>query len=103
MSFDALLVRMAIGFAIRQIEKFGAAVDWNLVRQDCYARVKQLVPNAVADAVLDTTIGFLLTVLEKACRDPTIVNGILGLMQGGGLNQAIGLVEDLVGAPPGDG
>ena len=95
---DAFLLKMAIGFALRQIEKFGATIDWGLVRQDCYARVKQLIPNAVADTVIDATIGVLLTALAAACQNPEVLNAILALMGGGSINQAIGLVEDLVAA-----
>lgn len=59
--FEKWIVTTAIGFVVRQLEKFGKDTDWAKVKADLGVRVEQLMPGtwfddearAISDAIID--------------------------------------------------
>jgi hypothetical protein len=46
----AWIVQLAISFALRQLSKWQGKIDWNIVKADLAARVKDLVPGEFFDS-----------------------------------------------------
>lgn len=55
------LATMAITFVIRQLHKYGEDTDWELVKADADARIRDLVPGEMFD---DFCAAFLLKVID---------------------------------------
>lgn len=60
---QAWIVSLAVQFALRQLSKYGASLDWGKVKADAIARIKPLIWGPV-----EPTVDELVTSALDACK-----------------------------------
>ncbi len=61
---DTILLSIVRWFIERQLLKYGEAIDWEKVKADCQARIKQLLPDSVFDATAEYIVGVFLDIVS---------------------------------------
>lgn len=71
MSFNNVLIGIAVSFAMRQIQKFAEQTDWNKVKVDLAERVKKLIPGEFLDEEGMAVSNRALEIVEKFLKSDT--------------------------------
>lgn len=63
--WDRLVLKLVVSFVMRQLEKFGTAIDWGKVKADLKPRIEALVPGVWFDA---EAVAAVFAVVDAAAR-----------------------------------
>ncbi|GEM_PF-3814027 len=74
---DRMLVNMVISFALRQLGKFGVAIDWHKFRADADVRTRQIVPGEWLDDGAAAAVRALIDGLELVLRQGSNLEELL--------------------------
>ncbi len=86
------LATMAITFAVRQLAKFGKETDWNKVKADADARIRDLVPGEFFDEFAVAFLNKVLDLCKEMMVDEANMTQLFTLIAEGKLNDAINLL-----------
>jgi len=90
------LINLVIGFAIRQLAKFGADIKWELVKADWGARLAALIPGDWFDAEAVFVLEKALDVMSVVLSSAEVLEKIVDLVKAKDLSGAIALVKELI-------
>lgn len=66
-----MLLPLIIGFVIRQLNKFGATTNWDLVRKDAAKRVEDLLPGVWFDELGVAVANAAIKIVEDFIKSDT--------------------------------
>lgn len=90
------LINLVIGFAIRQLAKFGADIKWDLVKADWGARLAALIPGDWFDEEAVFILEKALDVMSVVLSSAEVIEQIVDLVKAKDLAGAIALVKKLI-------
>jgi len=93
-SLQTMVIKMAIGFSLRQLAKFGATTNWDTVKKDCYDRVNAIIPGTALDEIADEGISKVIDGIACVCQDTADLEALSGLMIDGKFKEALQFVKD---------
>jgi hypothetical protein len=64
-----LVIPLVISLVLRQLEKFGEAIDWSKVKADVEPRVRKIVPGTILDDAAVTFILGIISAFETTLKD----------------------------------
>lgn len=87
-----------VSFVVRQVEKFGNAIDWEKVKDDAEVRVRALVPGTWFDDMAVGVVDSALATLKKALTDGDGVTELLTLIAGKQHGEAVTRLFEILAA-----
>lgn len=90
------LATMAITFAVRQLNKFGEQTDWNKVKADADARIRDLVPGTFFDEFAVAFLNKVFDLCVEMLKEPEYMTQLMTLIAEGKLQDAINLMMSWV-------
>ena len=93
--FRNIIIRFAIGFLMRQLERWREAIDWAIIRTDLEARIRDLVPGWIADEAVRWAMVFV-DVAEAVLQAQADIQEILNLLAQSKFDEAWSKLRDLI-------
>lgn len=93
-SLQTMVIKMAIGFSLRQLSKFGANTNWDTVKKDCYVRVNAIIPGDALDEIANEGISKIIDVIACICQDTGDLEALSNLLVDGKFKEALQFVKD---------
>lgn len=64
--------QIVASFLVRQVRKWGAEIDWDLVKKDCDIRVRAIVPGEDFDDVAAFVVGVFIDLVAMAFQSSEV-------------------------------
>lgn len=90
------VIGIVVSFIMKQIEKFGASVDWVKVKADLEPRVRQVVPGTWLDADAVEAVNAVVDAAARALAATDALQKIIDLMANQQWDAAFVALKDLL-------
>jgi hypothetical protein len=90
------LIKAAIAFALRQLAKWKDGINWETVKADLEARIRDLVPGELFDDEAAKMVRSVVDMIAGLLGDQAAITNIIALVIAGKMAEAMEALKDLI-------